>query len=603
MTFKELKKYKMPCLSLAHRAICNSIFRNSIGLNIGRSLATGSGRRLPEGIPDLRSFIQKGGPINTADPVKGPLASPKNGKRVYIETYGCAMNSSDTEIILSVLGSADYEQTDSALKADVILMNTCAIRDSAEQRVWGRLAAFKQVEAKRNVEGRSTVIGVLGCMAERLKDSLLENGDVDIVVGPDAYRDLPRLLDVVLDGDAPYAINTQLSFNETYGDIRPVRSTAQRGGSAFVSIMRGCNNMCSFCVVPFTRGRERSRSVDTVLDDVRRLADDGHTEVTLLGQNVNSYHDVAAVSVGGLYQTGYVAAAGFSNMFRSRGGDGVRFAELLDRVALAAPSMRVRFVSPHPKDFSDDVLAVIRERRNVCKQVHLPAQSGSTRVLASMRRGYSRESYLDLAAHIRSSVPGVSLSSDFISGFCGESEDDHGETLSLLRAVQFEQAYMFAYSLRERTHAAYHLKDDVPDDVKLRRLHEVIATFKEGAISRHAADVGSVQLVLVDGPARKSTAKMPLWAGRTDSNKRCVFGELAVAPSIAALLASGVTDAAASSVVVAPGQFVAVHVTSSGPTSLRASALAVSSIEEFAALGSNLASSTKGIARSSMTSL
>lgn len=282
-----------------------------------------------------------------------------------------------------------------------------------------------------------------------------------------------------------------------------------------------------------------------------------------------------------------MTAAGFTNLYRARGGGGVRFAELLDRVAEAAPTLRVRFVSPHPKDFSDDVLAVIRDRPNVCKQLHMPAQSGSTRVLASMRRGYTRDAYLALADRIRAAVPGVALSSDFISGFCGETEEDHRDTLSLLREVRFEMAFMFAYSRRERTHAAYHLEDDVPDETKNRRLREVIEAFREGSRERHAEDVGSVQLVLVDGPARKSTPAAPLWAGRTDSNKRCVFGEQAVAPSLADFLGGG-GGPAGGAVGVAPGRFVAVHVRGSGETSLKATALAATTLEEFTALNSRL---------------
>ena len=481
---------------------------------------------------------------------------------MYLETFGCAMNVSDSEIVLSVLAAAGYERrTDSLEDADVILTNTCAIREAAEAKVWSRLGALMALKKARIREGDPRplpVVGVLGCMAERLKGQLLESGRlVDIVCGPDAYRDLPRMIDAVRSRSAAHAINTQLSIDETYGDIVPVRSAANRV-SAYVSIMRGCANMCSFCVVPFTRGQERSRDVGSIVDEVVSLAEQGYREVTLLGQNVNSFHDDATPASGVYAALGYTPSAGFGNMNRAReAGSGVRFTELLDRVSAAAPSLRLRFTSPHPKDFPDDLLHLMAERPGICKQVHLPAQSGSTAVLTAMRRHYSREAYLRLADRIRTVVPGVALSTDIISGFCGETAADHADTLSLMEAVRFENAYMFAYSKRERTHAAYKLVDDVPPDVKLARLQEVIAVFRAGAAAAHAADVGSVAGVLIDGPAKRSTAAAPLWAGRTDSGKRVIV---------------------ASHTALAPGALLDVRIVAAGVTSLQGVPVAAAAV-------------------------
>ncbi len=355
----------------------------------------------------------------------------------------------------------------------------------------------------------------------------------DIVAGPDAYRDLPRLIGLVRGGGSSGAMNVQLSADETYADIRPVRPDG--AVSAFLSVMRGCNNMCAFCIVPFTRGRERSRPTASVLDEVRALADQGVREVTLLGQNVNSFADfseraegsaaAASASASAAAAPFGVYAPGFRSVYVPQRGGALRFAELLARVAAIEPEMRVRFTSPHPKDFPAEVLSAVAAHANICKQLHLPAQSGSTAVLARMRRGYDREAYLALAAHVREALPGVALSSDFISGFCGETDAEHADTISLLRTVRYETAFMFAYSRREKTAAARHLADDVPADVKQRRLAEVIATFREGATARAAAETGALHCVLVEGPSRRSADAL---TGRTDTNKRVVFDDVAV---------------------------------------------------------------------------
>lgn len=477
-------------------------------------------------------------------------------KSVYLETYGCQMNVSDSEIVLAVLQSAGYERCEEAESADVILTNTCAIRENAEAKIWQRLGAFKNMKARRK-KGERPVVGVLGCMAERLKTQLLESDkSVDLVVGPDAYRDLPNLITLVTGGasqedveDAVHAgskrrvsrgavpaggglaaINVQLSADETYADIAPVRADAN-STHAFVSIMRGCNNMCTYCIVPFTRGRERSRDVSSICREVAQLGEQGYKEVVLLGQNVNSYRDASTPSdaaISGPYAKGgdTDTASGFSNLYNARGGGGVRFTELLERVTRENPEMRVRFTSPHPKDFPDELLQLMNERPNLCKQVHLPAQSGSTSVLRSMRRLYTREAYLELAHRIRETVPGVALSSDFIAGFCGESEADHEDTLSLLEQVGYEQGFLFAYSLRERTHAAHKLEDDVPQDTKLRRLREIIDVFNVRARQRHVAEVGKRVVVLVEGPSKRSTAAAPTWTGRADNNMRVVLADV-----------------------------------------------------------------------------
>jgi tRNA-2-methylthio-N6-dimethylallyladenosine synthase len=410
---------------------------------------------------------------------------------VYIETYGCQMNVSDSEIVASVLRDSGYGFTHDADAADVVLINTCAIRENAEQKVRRRLADFR---AEKRKHGRKMQLGVLGCMAERLRQKFLEQEKlVDIVVGPDAYRDLPRLLDVSADSGQA-AVNVQLSREETYADIAPVRYDSN-GISAFVSIMRGCDNMCSFCVVPFTRGRERSRPAESILDECRQLVDLGYKEVTVLGQNVNSYR------------------------FGSN-GQSVDFPELIHRISLLDDSLRVRYSTSHPKDCSDELLHVHRERENVCNFIHLPVQHGNTDVLARMRRTYSRDEYLDLIERARAIVPGVAFSTDIIAGFCGETEEEHGDTLSLLEAVRYDHAFMFIYSERPNTYAQRKYVDDVPEDVKKRRLSEIINLQSSHALESNRRDVGTLQTVLVEGRSKRSNEQL---AGRTDTNKMVIF--------------------------------------------------------------------------------
>jgi tRNA-2-methylthio-N6-dimethylallyladenosine synthase len=401
------------------------------------------------------------------------------------------MNVSDSEIVASVLQGAGFGLTHDAERADVVLLNTCAIRENAEQKVRRRL---QELRARKRRHQPDLTLGVLGCMAERLRHDLLEQEQlVDLVVGPDAYRDIARLVDGTIESGQA-AVNVQLSREETYADIAPVRYDSN-GISAFVSIMRGCDNMCAFCVVPFTRGRERSRPVGSILDECRDLVDRGYREVTVLGQNVNSYRFTAD-------------------------GTAVDFAELLSRVGLVSPDLRIRYSTSHPKDCSDELLHVHRERSNVCNYIHLPVQHGSTAVLERMRRTYTRDAYLDLVDRARRIVPGVSLSTDLIAGFCGETEEEHRETLSLMESVRYDHAYMFMYSERPDTYAARRYADDVPEDVKKRRLTEIIDLQTRISAEGNARDVGTEQVVLVEGTSRRSEDRL---CGRTDGNKMVVF--------------------------------------------------------------------------------
>lgn len=420
-----------------------------------------------------------------------------DGRKVYIETYGCQMNVNDSEVVLSILQDEGFRYTEQIEQADVILVNTCSIRDNAEQRIWGRLREF--IPLKRH--NKQLLVGVIGCMAERLRERLLEEreGVVDLVAGPDAYRDLPRLLRLAEGGEK--AVNVLLSREETYAEIAPVRLD-KNGVSAFISIMRGCNNMCSYCVVPYTRGGERSRDPQTILAEARRLFEGGYREVTLLGQNVNSY----------CWKTG----AGET-----------KFADLLAAVAEISLLLRVRFSTSHPKDLSDEVLHTMARYPNLCRAIHLPAQSGSTRMLELMNRKYTREWYLDRIAAIRRILPDCAISTDLIAGFCTETEEDHEQTLSLMKEVGYASAFMFKYSERSNTRAARHMKDDVPDDVKTARLTQIIHLQNELSLNSNRQDVGKVFEVLVEGVSKRSDAQL---FGRTSQNKVVVFdrGEVSV---------------------------------------------------------------------------
>lgn len=410
-------------------------------------------------------------------------------KKIYIETYGCQMNVGDSEVIFSILGKEGYERTESMDDADVILANTCSVRDNAEQRIWGRIEVFHKQKGKRS----GVVVGIVGCMAERLKDKLLDTHKVDLVAGPDSYRTLPTLLRDIAP-DKPQ-INVMLSHEETYADIVPVR-TDRNGVSAFISIMRGCNNVCSYCVVPYTRGAERSRDPQTIVDEARDVFSKGYKEVTLLGQNVDSYN------------------------WKPAEGEGCDFPKLLEMVARISPELRVRFATNHPKDISDELIETMARYDNICNHIHLPVQSGSDRLLEKMRRRYTAEWYLERVAMIREVLPGCGITTDVIAGFCSETEEDHQQTLELFRKVGFDYAYMFYYSERPGTLAARHYPDDVPLDVKTRRLNEIIALQSELSLKSNQNDIGKTFRVLVEGPSKKNPEEL---CGRSGSNKMCVF--------------------------------------------------------------------------------
>jgi len=409
-------------------------------------------------------------------------------KKLYIETYGCQMNVADTEVVFSILGKEGYARTEEMAEADVILANTCSVRDNAEQRIWGRIEQFNFQRKTRP----GVVVGILGCMAERLKDALLESGKVDIVAGPDAYRSLPRLLAAASQGHPQ--IDVLLSREETYGDIAPVR-VDKNGVSAFISIMRGCNNVCSYCVVPYTRGAERSRDPHTIVREACQCAADGYKEITLLGQNVDSYR------VGEL-----------------------DFAGLLALVAESVPSLRIRFSTSNPQDISDAVLETMASHDNICRHIHLPVQSGSDRMLEKMRRRYTREGYLERVAKIRALMPDCALTTDVIAGFCSETEEDHRDTLSLFEAVGFDAAFMFQYSERPGTLAAKKYPDDVAPEVKTRRLEEIIALQNRLSLESNRRDVGKTFQVLVEGPSKRNPAEL---CGRNSQNKMCVWPDTA----------------------------------------------------------------------------
>lgn len=422
------------------------------------------------------------------------------GRKLYVETYGCQMNAGDTEIVVSIMRDEGFVYTEDISEADVILVNTCSVRDNAEQRIWGRLSEFKRYKRERP----SLLVGVIGCMAERLKEQLLERERiVDIVAGPDAYRDLPRLVTTASEGGR--GVNVQLSKEETYAEIAPVRLD-KNGVSAFIAIMRGCNNFCSYCVVPYTRGRERSRNPYTVINEARQLFGDGYREITLLGQNVNSY-----------------LWTGAQDGMDTDGADRLDFPGLMEAVASISPELRVRFATSHPKDLSDKLIKVMAAYPNICRSIHLPAQSGSSRMLELMNRKYTREWYLGRIAEIKKHIPDCSVTTDLIAGFCGETEEDHMQTLSLMREVGYDFAYMFKYSERPDTKAAQTMEDDVPEDVKTRRLNEIISLQNRLSLESNRRDVGKTFEVLVEGVSKKRKDQL---YGRTSRNKVVVFDRM-----------------------------------------------------------------------------
>ncbi len=419
-------------------------------------------------------------------------------KKLYVESYGCQMNFSDSEVVASIMNKNGYSTTRDIDEADVVLINTCSIRENAETRVRNRLTEFKSKKAKRP----DLVIGILGCMAERLKKSLLEEEKlVDLVAGPDAYRDLPNLVEEV--GTGQKAVNVLLSRDETYADISPIRLD-QGGISAFVTIMRGCDNMCSFCVVPFTRGRERSRDPETIVNECKDLFEQGYREVTLLGQNVDSYR-------WNLSSKGEI---------KDSNQPTVNFAQLMEKVAQVSSDLRIRFSTSHPKDMTDEVLEMMAKYENICSYIHLPVQSGSTTVLDRMNRSYTREWYLERISAIRRIVPDCAISTDIITGFCNETENEHADTLSLMNEVAFDFAYMFKYSERPKTLAERRFEDDVPEDVKSRRLNEIIENQLHHSLKSNQKQIGQIQKILVEGYSKRSDEFL---SGRNTQNAVVVF--------------------------------------------------------------------------------
>ncbi len=432
-----------------------------------------------------------------------PASVVSNGKKFYIESYGCQMNFADSEVVASILSNAGYDSTSEFLDADLILINTCSIRDNAEQRVRARLQNLNVVKKQR----KGAVIGVLGCMAERLKEKFLEEEKiVDIVAGPDAYRSLPALIQEAETGQK--AVNVLLSREETYAEISPVRLNSN-GVTAFISIMRGCDNMCAFCVVPFTRGRERSRNFESIVSEAKDLYTKGYREITLLGQNVDSYRYSTDKKLVGQK---LVDAKYDENV--------INFSQLLEMVALIAPDLRVRFSTSHPKDMSDDVLYAMAKHHNICKYIHLPVQSGNSNVLERMNRTYNRAWYEDRIAAIRRIIPEAAISTDIITGFCGESEEEHQDTLNLMEQVRYEMAYMFFYSERPGTLAAKKYKDDVPEEIKKQRLQQVVDLQMEHSHQKNLKQIGKTFEVLVEGVSYKSTEHL---FGRNTQNQVIVF--------------------------------------------------------------------------------
>jgi MiaB/RimO family radical SAM methylthiotransferase len=524
---------------------------------------------LPQDGLSLQHFLQRQQDTTITPSTIATSSAPQDPQQpsssFHIKTYGCQMNVNDTDIVRSLLLDAGLNETLDEAQADLLLTNTCAIREGAEAKVWQRLREIRgrqkpQPQRKKQLVKKNVVVGVLGCMAERLKEDLLTNGVADLVVGPDAYRDLPRLALGLLESSArdhsgdmdmddedgllmKQAVNVQLSLDETYADITPVRRNGN-DVSAFVSIQRGCAKRCSFCIVPFTRGQERSRPLQSIVDEIQRLVEqESIKEVTLLGQNVNSYHDTSPTAMilsppnSSNASTRQLSNAGFRSRQRPAvAAGGFYFADLVDKVANISPELRVRFTSPHPKDYPQDLLNLMTERPNVCNHLHMPAQSGSTSMLRRMKRGYTREAYLELVYDgVLARIPDVAISSDFITGFCSETEEEHQDTLSLMEMIRYDQAFMFAYSMREKTHAHRTMQDDVPAEIKQRRLLEVIEVFQRNVHQKNQeCEVGKLRLVLMEGESKRSSTSRQLqqqetgvaqqmsWHGRTDQNKRII---------------------------------------------------------------------------------
>lgn len=484
---------------------------------------------------------------------------------VYIRTYGCQMNESDTGVVGSILQDYGYRLVQDDAEAEIQLLMTCAIRESAENKIWAKLRELKR--RKINPEDPLKQVGLLGCMAERLKEKVLETeNSVDIVAGPDAYRDLPRLF-AVNRMTSEKAINCLLSFDETYSDIRPV--TNLNDVTSFISITRGCDNLCSYCIVPFTRGRERSRPLPTILNEIKNLMSRGIKEVTLLGQNVNSYRDtntspedVGRPDLSELIKLKEAPAQGFKTVYKPR-LRGITFDILLEEVAKLSPNLRIRFTSPHPKDFTDDMIQVMKRYPNIARCIHLPAQSGSNLILKKMRRGYTKESYLDLVDRLKTAIPNLAITSDFIVGFCGETAHDHCHTIDLIKQVKYNFLYVFPYSERTKTTAYHRYDDDVPHDVKIERVKEIYSLFRAQAAQLNAKLIGTTQTVLIESESLRSTDD---WQGRIDQNTKTIIPKRAVT-----VAGSGQVR------LIKPGDYVACEILETNAQTLKAEPIHISS--------------------------
>ncbi|XP_054163740.1 mitochondrial tRNA methylthiotransferase CDK5RAP1-like [Oppia nitens] len=509
---------------IKYNRILNKLFVDTFRPRICRRLASSSSRPQLKSGPDLQHFLATSQTNSILDPfvVTRNLPIPYinendlngNGAKVFIRTYGCQMNVNDTQITSTVLKNSGYELVDDINDAEIVFLMTCAIRENAETKVWNKLKELSLLK----INGKIKQIGLLGCIAERLKTEILVKHQlIDIIAGPDSYRDLPKLL-AINRMTGQNAVNVLLSFDETYSDIMPTISKSSV--TAFVSIMRGCDNMCSYCIVPFTRGRERSRAIESIVNEVKQLSNSGVKEVTLLGQNVNSYRDLSHES----NNTSISLVPGFKTVYKPR-LRGFTFDILLDEVAKVDPNMRIRFTSPHPKDFADEVLHVIRKHNNICNCIHLPVQSGSNQVLARMRRGYTREAYLALVDRIRQLIPDCALSSDFICGFCGETDDDHKLTVDIMQKVRYMSAFTFAYSMRQRTHAFHKLSDDVSSDVKIQRVNQISQLYRDIALEINKSFIGKQQLILIENVSKKSDNYL---YGRNEANLKVIVPKVVI---------------------------------------------------------------------------
>lgn len=492
-----------------------------------------------------------------------------DGVPVYVKTYGCQMNVQDTSVVKSVLKDYGYKLIDDEHEAEIELLMTCAIRESAESKIWDKL---KQLRSRKiNPSDPLKHVGVLGCMAERLKVTIMKNNEaVDIVAGPDSYRDLPRLF-AINRLTQNKAINCQYMFEETYSDILP--STEKDQVKSFVSITRGCDNMCSFCIVPYTRGKERSRALPSIVNEVKLLMANGIKEVTLLGQNVNSYRDLDT-SPDAIGRNDLIdevrkreePAPGFRTVYKPR-QRGLTFDILLEHVARVSPELRVRFTSPHPKDFTEDVIDVMKNYPNIAKCIHLPVQSGSNTVLQRMRRGYTREAYLDLVDRLRSKIPDLFITTDIISGFCGETDEDHRQTVDLIKRVQYSQIFTFKYSMREKTHAYHNYKDDVEEEVKQQRLVELAELYRQYASQLNESKIGSEQLVLVESNSKRSDQD---WQGLSDNNVATILPKMQVPSEVEGTLRP-----------IRPGDYVSCRVVDANSQTFKGQPICITSQEAF----------------------